>query len=215
MKKAFSFSIKNTGVTGDTPGVSPMTPQNIAKVVSGRADGGAIWGRSSLVSIVDRRILDKAHRILDLIGACSFQGPMPLGLDEIAWAVNCSRSSAIRHVRNLEKLGYLAVRRTRNRRNEYAVGGAGGSAQAAETGPNQSRVSAVRECERCRRVVRGLAKTGWCRGCMAEIQQESDFRDAMRALGPGATLRQIAGHMQVEKISRKLLRYARQMGVAA
>lgn len=183
---------KETGVTADTPGTTPVSPQQIASAIYGSANFTKIFGRISLISTVDQRIDDKAHRILCLIAACAWKKAAPLAFDEIAFAVNCSARTAMRHVAMLEKFGYIGVTRCHNRRNEYALGQVIEKAKAPTI-----------QCVECRRPCRGLDKAGHCRTCATRIEDDRLYAAALMVLGPGATPQQIALHHNTEKQAKR------------
>jgi len=124
----------------------------------------------SLISAVDKRIEDKAYRILSLISACAWKTPAPLSFDEIGFAVNCSARSAMRHVSKLEKLGYLRVTRCHNRRNEYSV-------------PHRELASVESKplCARCGQP-RKLNKAAFCRACTKVVNAEHGMVSGPRRL---------------------------------
>jgi len=170
MSLPVSLSYTETGVTGVTPDMTPVSPREIAETVYKGGSVDTTWGRMSLISAVDKRIEDKAYRILSLISACAWKTPAPLSFDEIALAVNCSSRSAMRHVATLEKLGYLKVRRCRNRRNEYSL-------------PYREMASATGKpmCAKCGEIKR-LNKAAFCRACTKAINAEHGMVSVPRRL---------------------------------
>jgi DNA-binding Lrp family transcriptional regulator len=178
---------KETGVSHDTPGtplgVSPTTPQDLARKVAGRRDGATIFGRHSLVSVVDERVPDKGFRILALLECCCWDAPTRLAFEEIAAAVNSSRPQVIRHIRALESLGYITVRRAHNKRNEYAVPGVTGvrvrgTVVAPVVVEKPKRITV--QCPKCSRPVPALLRVGWCRACNWELKVRRIAQDEMR-----------------------------------
>lgn len=157
---------KEGGVTHVIAGMTPMSPRQLAKAVYGTANGDGIWSPISLISIVDVRIQDKAHRILGLIGACSWREPCALSFEEIGRAVNCSARQAIRHVNSLIDLGYVKAKKVGNRRNTYSVTAIASKApitqpETKESAPAKQQV----RCPECRKNRPMLLKAGWCRSC--------------------------------------------------
>jgi hypothetical protein len=181
---------KETGVSHDTPnvgsGVSPTTPQDLARRVAGRRDGAEIFGRHSLVSVVDERLADKAFRILALLECCCWDAPAQLAFEEIAFAVNSSRPQVIRHVGLLESAGYITVKRSHNKRNEYAVPGVTG-VRVRGRAVNASVVAVAEtprptvKCPECSKSVPSLLRVGWCRACNWErkVERIADKRIAV------------------------------------
>jgi DNA-binding Lrp family transcriptional regulator len=175
---------KETGVSHDTPGVSPTTPQDRARRISGHPKGAERFGRHTLVSVVDGRLSDKAFRLLALLECCAWDAPIRLAFEEMAEAIDSSRPQVIRHVKALESVGYIAVRRTHNQRNEYSVVGITGTkirgrkleVAAPETKPAKELV----RCPKCSKNCGGLLKAGWCRGCNADLKVRRIVRDEMR-----------------------------------
>lgn len=174
---------KETGVSHDTPkvgsGVSPTTPQELARKVAGRCDGAEIFGRHSLVSVVDERLPDKAFRILALLECCCWDAPAQLAFEEIEFAVNSSRPQVIRHIGLLESAGYIAVQRSHNKRNEYSVPGVTGvrvrgRAVNAVVAPvvKKPEPRPTVKCPECSRAVPSLLRVGWCRACNWERKVE-------------------------------------------
>jgi len=204
MKNSLLLLYKEGGVVHDTPGVSPTTPLEIARRISGRSEVSRLFGRISLISIVDSRIADKAHRVFALIAACSWRVPCVLAYEEIAFAVNSSRVQVIRHVGALEGLGYIAVTRARNQRNAYSVPGM----------TPQSPSPSV-ECPSCHKPCRRLGKAGVCRGCAASVELERQVRQAREFLGDSATDEEIAAHLHIQKITPRITRVLRKLERAA
>lgn len=165
---------KESGVVHDTPEVSPTTPQEMAKRVSGNPNGAERFGRHTLVSVVDGRVCDKAFRVLTLLECCAWDAPIRLAFEEIAEAVNSSRAQVIRHVKLLETLTYISVKRAHNQRNEYAVPGVTGmkirgrklAVAPAEVKPKVE----LPRCPKCRKLCGGLLKVGWCRSCNFDMK---------------------------------------------
>ena len=182
----------------------PRHPWRLPAVSAAASEVSRLFGRISLISIVDSRIGDKAHRVFALIAACSWRVPCALAYDEIAFAVNSSRVQVIRHVGALEGLGYIAVTRARNRRNEYSVPG------MTPQSPSQSV-----ECPSCHKPCRRLGKAGVCRGCAASAELERQVRQAREFLGDSATDEEIAAHLHIQKITPRITRVLRKLERAA
>lgn len=164
MKLAPSILYKEQGVSHDTPGVSPTTPLEIATKVGGKL-GPSLFGRTSLVAVVDVRVPDKAYRIYGLLAAVCWDLPVQLAYEEIAFAVDSSRPQVIRHVKALEGCGYVAVKRTRNRRNEYSVPGVTGvRIPTPKAAPARAEVARMPRAKKQQRdtSVRGMA-AHWAR----------------------------------------------------
>lgn len=175
---------KEAGVSHDTPGVSPTTPQDLARKVSGSANGAERFGRHTLVSVVDGRVSDKAFRVLALLECCAWDAPIRLAFEEIAESVNSSRPQVIRHIKALEERGYIAVRRTHNQRNEYSVVGITGMqirGRKLEVTPEvKPAAKELVRCPKCSKNCGGLLKAGWCRGCNAELKVRRIVREEIR-----------------------------------
>jgi len=216
-KSRLSTLYKEQGVIHDTPGVTPMTPLDVAKQACGRADLSKVFAISPMISIVDGRLPDKAFRIRAFIAACSWDGPCPLAFEEIAFAVEGSRRQVIRHVALLGKLGYVAVIRCRNRRNSYSIPGVGqhataiaGSKSCMES-PNPGAVPAENlpkavHCLKCRRRVKTLGKSGMCRGCTADADLAGKVEAARAELGSGATPEELAAHLKNARLAQRIRR---------
>lgn len=72
-----------------------MTPQEIASTIYKTGNHSKIFGRISLISTVDTRLDDKAHRILCLLAACAWKAAAPLSFEEIASGARSAPSSPV------------------------------------------------------------------------------------------------------------------------
>ena len=196
-----------------------MTPQERAKLFLGRADVSHCFGRSPIVATVDVHLSDGAHRALSLLASKALStNAISLSYEEIAWAFGCSRSKAIRLMKELEKSRYVGVRRGHNKCNFYTL--EGDVFSKLEHVDNVSTVhgpeaATFLRCAKCARPCRGLGREGWCRTCRGDVDEERRYWEAKRVIGEDATLEQIAAHLHLEKITKRLRRIARRCDPAA
>lgn len=81
-----------------------------------------MWGRASLLAIVDDRLSDFAFRVRTLFSVPTLSGgPITLRHQEIAVIMSCSESKAKRVVRELIASRYIEVSRKHNCRNAYSL----------------------------------------------------------------------------------------------
>ena len=210
---------KETGVKYDPSGGSNMTPQQRAEVLLGQKNVERRFGRVPLSDVVDLRLSDQAHRLLSLMSAVAYPGrKASLSRGEIAWALGTSESTAKRRVRELVKCGRVKIESTHNKRNVYVLQGdifsAAAGVGAPEQKPNVDRPPFL-HCARCHRGCLGLGREGWCRTCRGDVDEERRYWEAKRVIGDEATLEQIAAHLHLEKITKRLRRIARRCDPAA
>ena len=170
---------KEQGVTGVIAGVTGESPLEVAKRVSGRTDAGKLFGKTSLITTVDRRVDNVAHRFLSLITACSWDRPFEASFAELAAAIpECCDRTAIRKCAVLEKLGYIGVKRTKNRRNQYWT--------VATVDQNAAPAKAVRKkielrpCGMCKTPCVPYKRTGWCAACTKEARNRTITKTLVR-----------------------------------
>ena len=207
---------KEGGVSHDTPGVSGTTPQEMAERIAGK-QGASLFGRNSLVSVVDNRLPDKGFRILALLSAVCWDAPVQLAFEEIAFAVDSSRPQVIRHLKVLESNGYITVRRSRNRRNEYSVIGVTGESivrrrpvdqpgeKASNTAGKDAEPQRFQQCTRCRRPGK-TTKGAMCRTCYGQVDLAALVESARAELGQDATPEQLAAHLKNARLAQRIRR---------
>jgi hypothetical protein len=160
---------KEQGVTGVIAGMTGESPLDIAKRVSGRTDAEKLFGKTSLVTTVDKRIDHVGHRLLALITACSWDRPFLASFAELAEAIpDCCERTAIRKCKLLEQLGYIGIQRSKNRRNLYWTK-ATMDEKATPVSPARRKVQ-LQPCGFCQTPCVPQKRTGWCRKCSAEAR---------------------------------------------
>jgi len=71
--------------------------------------GAGDFGRLTMEAIIDRRVSDKAFRLLAVVSAAAWPIPVPLKYADMARALRCSERQVIRDIRTLESIGRLKV----------------------------------------------------------------------------------------------------------
>lgn len=115
-----SLLYKETGVKFDTSEVANLLPR--ARDFTGKQKVELAFGKAPLLATVDERLSDKAHRVLCLLAVRAVKTRRVIvGFNEVAYAINCSRSTAIRSINELQRLGYIRSDRRHNCRNAYEL----------------------------------------------------------------------------------------------
>lgn len=167
--KRKSISLSKNIEGGDSPvtsGVTPQSPEDIAKRISKRSRVDGIYGPVTLISVVDRRLDAIAHHVLSLIAACSWDKPFCAASDEIASALGYSERSVIRKIQLLESTGYVLVTRSHNKRNEYSLAAMKQSTKLKRNRP------LLRPCAKCTVNLTACQNTGWCLQCRKMAQED-------------------------------------------
>ena len=186
-RSCLSTLYKSTGVTHDTPEVSPMTPQARAKRLAGCQDVEGLFGRAPLIALVDHRLQSKDVHILNLLSfATRNKGNAAIAFNELAWAVGSSRSTVIRSILRLESCGYIEAARSHNKRNAYRVNGLVRTGTVSTlAAANPAAVPTARRgkptvlCPTCRQMRYGLLRVGYCRSCNWKRNVRAVFHEEM------------------------------------
>lgn len=123
-----------------------------------------------------------------------------LSYPEIGWAVNCSECQAKRDVKALEKHNYLKIRRRHNAVNEYQLVSEVFRAKATLGVANR-----IPTCAACHSQGKRLNRIGICYACADDMR----WRQAREELGPGASMLDVAGLLDLKRITRRWEKVAR------
>ena len=205
-KNEFSSLYKNGGVQAVTPNrpsdVTGLSPQQgkTGELLS-RKDAALLWGKGPLLSVCNPNLSDRQYRILGLLAVHLWKDSVvSLSYPEIGWAVNCSERQVMRDTKALESKGYLKIRRQHNAVNEYQmVSEVFRSKSGAET------VARVQSCGACHSQGKRLNRIGVCYACADDMR----WRQAREELGPEASMLDVAGLLDLKRITKRWERVAR------
>lgn len=166
---AISVSYKYTGDRFVTPEVTDLSPQNIARRLLNRNNVSKMFGQSPIVAIVDRRLSDRAHRLLTLLSAKRVTDPaITLSFSDMAEVLNCSERKAQRCAAELQALGWVKATKKHNKPNAYEICI---PKESIET-PLLPRRARIRPCSKCSQKCVPDWKTGWCRSCVGKARED-------------------------------------------
>jgi hypothetical protein len=207
-KNEFSSLYKNGGDQAVTPnrpsdvtGLSPQ--QGKTGELLARKDAALLWGKAPLLSVCDPSLTDRQYRILGLLAVHLWKhSTVSLSYPEIGWAVNCSERQVIRDTKALEFRNYLIIHRRHNSVNEYQL-----VSEVFKAKAGVEPAKRVQSCGACRSQGKRLNRIGICYACADDLR----WRQAREELGPEASMLDVAGLLDLKRITKRWEKVARRV----
>lgn len=147
-------------------------------------------------------VADCCVRVRALFAVKSLHGEsIDLSHAEVAQAMNCSPRQAIRVCRELEDHDYIEVARRRNHRNRYSLKVPEVDEPVVPVAIKAAPIPA-HPCPKCARACRSTANSGWCRGCVRELEDRRAVMAAYSAT-PSATEQEIWSAVKIGENTRR------------
>lgn len=190
-----------TGVNFATSEVSKLTPQIRAKGYARRQEVETAFGRTPLIATVDGRLSDRGLRVLSLLAVRALKTRrIAVSFDEVAFAIGCSRSTAIRSLGELQELGYIRADKRHNCRNVYELLSPVFADLDGEDSAEPPQI--LTQCVKCGRVA-STNRIGKCNRCLA-VERERRRARAILSRDPGAN--DEAVYVRIRTLGAKTMR---------
>lgn len=188
------------------PGVS-VTPGVVSAVHQMRAEKGFtdLWSFKPATVTMDPELTPIDRCVYDGVALLAFRagGECSEPVDMIA-AVSCtSRSSALRSLKKLKGRGHIRLVRGKERwQAVYRVGFRDPNIAKPVAPEARKKNPATQPCPRCQQPCRSRANSGWCRGCVRQIEDRQAVRIAL-ASNPTGSEEQIWATVQISGKTRR------------